>query len=433
MLLPGVLGRAGRAWALRASFAPWRCRAGEPRRWTSGAGGGQEEEEEGALGSGDVGGIEWQEVLASATFQRHLAAAEARHAEALRRLNAGEGGPEAARELAKLGPLVDRYARWQRVWTEMRELRELASDASAEAEMRGLAEDELREVEANGEARRLAREIVEGLVPEDPSDEGGCVIEVRGGVGGAEAMIFAGELARMYRALAEHRGWRCEVMEWDEAGDGRERGLRQGVLQVQGAGAHGVLKYESGVHRVQRVPVTESKGRMQTSAASVVVMALVADAGSAYENLPASDLRIDTYRTGGPGGQNANKTDSAVRITHLPTGVVVAMQQEREQRRNMALAMALLKTRLVDAEREAQRQHEQAERRGKMGAGDRSEKIRTYHPSQDRITDHRVGISVSYRALETGDKLDGILAALKTRDIALRIQDIIRASEGRVD
>ena len=297
--------------------------------------------------------------------------------------------------------------------------------------MRGLAEEELRAVEAGGEGARLAREIVEGLVPEDPSDEGGCVVEVRGGVGGTEAMIFAGELAGMYRALAEHRGWRCEVLEWDEKGaEGHRGAVRQAVLQVTGAGAHGVLKHESGVHRVQRVPVTESKGRMQTSAASVVVMAQVPDPGSAYETLPASDLRIDTYRTGGPGGQNANKTDSAVRITHLPTGMVVAMQQEREQRRNMALAMALLKTRLADAEREARRTQENAERRGKAGSGDRSEKIRTYHPSQDRITDHRVGMSVPIRALETGDKLDGILAALKARHVTLRIQEIIAAGTG---
>ncbi len=310
---------------------------------------------------------------------------------------------ELSREYARLEPVVRDYQAWHQAVKDIAGAKEMAGDA--DPEMQALAEDELASAGARAEALELA--LKKHLVPRDPLDEANIFLEIRAGTGGDEAAIFAGDLFRMYSRYAEQQGWRVEILSESE---GEHGGFKEIISRVVGRGAYSRLKFESGAHRVQRVPETESQGRIHTSACTVAVLPEPEEVGEVDVN--TADLRIDTYRASGAGGQHVNKTDSAVRITHLPTGIVVECQDERSQHKNRARAMTLLKARLLDAER-GRREAEQAmTRKLLVGSGDRSERIRTYNFPQGRVTDHRINLTL-YRLDEIlqGD-LDQVIEPL---------------------
>ena len=310
---------------------------------------------------------------------------------------------ELSREYARLEPLVRDYRAWRQAHTEFSGATEMARDQ--DPEVRELAEEELASVTARLES--LEQELKTYLVPRDPLDEANIFLEIRAGTGGDEAAIFAGDLFRMYCRYAERVGWNIEIL---SANEGEHGGFREVISRVVGAGVYSKLKFESGAHRVQRVPETESQGRIHTSACTVAVLP-EPDEMEEIEINP-SDLRIDTYRASGAGGQHINKTDSAVRLTHLPTGMVVECQDERSQHKNKARAMALLQARLMDAERGRREAAQAQNRRLQVGSGDRSERIRTYNFPQGRVTDHRVNLTL-YRLEEilAGD-LDQVIEPL---------------------
>jgi peptide chain release factor 1 len=270
-----------------------------------------------------------------------------------------------------------------------------------DAEMREMAQEEIKEAQETIE--RLNDELQILLLPKDPNDDRNCFLEIRAGAGGDEAGIFAGDLFRMYSKFAEKKGWRVEVMSSNEAEHG---GYKEMIAKVSGDGAYGVLKFESGGHRVQRVPATESQGRVHTSACTVAIMAEIPEAE--IPEIKAADLKIDTFRASGAGGQHVNTTDSAIRITHLPTGTVVECQDERSQHKNKAKAMSVLAARIIQAE-EAKRAAEESDtRRNLLGSGDRSDRIRTYNYPQGRVSDHRINLTI-YRLNEV---MEGDLASL---------------------
>ena len=254
------------------------------------------------------------------------------------------------------------------------------------------------------------------LLPKDSADNSSAIVEVRAGTGGDEASLFAGELLKMYTRYALLQGWKAELLSMSESDLG---GIKEAVLSVEGEGAYAKLKFESGVHRVQRVPVTEASGRIHTSAATVAVLPEPEDVDIDIQD---KDLRIDVYRASGAGGQHVNKTESAVRITHLPTGFAVAMQEEKSQHKNRAKAMKILKARLFEAERERQANARAAERKGLVGSGDRSERIRTYNFPQGRVSDHRINLTLyKLDRIISGDDLDEVINALMTEDQASRL------------
>ncbi len=309
-----------------------------------------------------------------------------------------------SREFAEIEPVVQCFRAWQETLADIAEAEELARDS--DAEMRAMAQDELYSARARSE--ELDAELQRLMLPKDPDDSRNVFLEIRAGTGGDEAAIFAGDLFKMYLRYAERQGWQVEVL---SESHGEHGGYKEVISRVAGPGAYGTLKFESGAHRVQRVPETESQGRIHTSACTVAVMP-EADEADAID-INKADLRVDTFRASGAGGQHVNKTDSAIRLTHLPTGMVVECQDERSQHKNRARAMSLLQARLRDAQSEQQQASEAETRKSLVGSGDRSERIRTYNFPQGRVTDHRINLTL-YRLDEVvGGDLDAVIGPLK--------------------
>jgi peptide chain release factor 1 len=322
---------------------------------------------------------------------------------------AGEGFARASKELSDLGPVVERI-------DELRAAERAQAEAEAllaDPEMRGLAEAELYDLKER--LPMLRQEIRLALLPRDEADARSAILEVRPAAGGDEAGLFAAELFQMYQKYALAKGWRVEVLEY---ADNELGGIKEAVAEITGRNVFARLKYESGVHRVQRVPATESQGRIHTS---TVTVAVLPEAEEVDVDINDSDLRIDVYRASGAGGQHVNKTESAVRITHLPSGVVVAMQEERSQHKNRAKAMKLLRSRLFEAQRSSLAANRAADRKGQVGTGDRSERIRTYNFPQGRVSDHRIGLTMhNIDRVMQGD-LDEIIDRLVAEDQAARL------------
>jgi len=288
-------------------------------------------------------------------------------------------------EYSDINPVVELYDKYRRQWQELESARAMLEDS--DKEMQAMAREEIARLEPELDADELA--LQRALLPKDPNDDRNIYLEIRAGTGGDEAALFAGDLFRMYSLYAERRGWRIEIMSQSE---GEHGGYKEIISRVTGDKAYSRLKFESGAHRVQRVPETEAQGRIHTSACTVAVLP-EADEIDEVEINP-NDLRVDTFRASGAGGQHVNKTDSAIRITHLPTGIVVECQEERSQHKNRARAMSMLQSRIMDAELQTRQQEEAATRKSLVGSGDRSERIRTYNFPQGRVTDHRINLTL---------------------------------------
>jgi peptide chain release factor 1 len=320
---------------------------------------------------------------------------------------------ELGKELRTLEPMVEAYRRYRKVKRDLEGSKELLASVS-DPEMKAMAQEEYDALKVK--IAELEEELKLLLVPQDPNDSKNFIMEIRAGTGGEEAALFAADLYRMYTRFAERKGWRVDLMDWNETGKG---GFKEVVFSVSGEGAYGLMKFESGVHRVQRVPETEAQGRVHTSAASVVVLPEVEDVE--VEINPA-DLQIDTYRSGGKGGQNVNKVETAVRITHKPTGIVVACQQERSQFQNRDRAMRMLRAKLYEIKMNEQNASMAAQRKSMIKSGDRSDKIRTYNFPQNRVTDHRIGLTLyNLSAIIDGD-LDELIEQLRLADRAEKLQ-----------
>ncbi|MGE0038388.1 MAG: peptide chain release factor 1 [Xanthobacteraceae bacterium] len=312
-----------------------------------------------------------------------------------------------SREFSELGPVVETVRTYRQVMDEIADLEAMIADPRTDSEMRAMAGAEKPTLEQKREA--LERQIKLALLPKDAMDERNVILEIRAGTGGDEASLFAGDLFRMYERYAAKQGWKVEVI---SASEGTMGGYKEIVAEVRGRGAFAKLKFESGVHRVQRVPDTEGSGRIHTSTATVAVLP---EAEEVDVTIDEDDLKIDTLRSGGAGGQHVNKTESAVRVTHLPTGIVVMMQEDRSQHRNRAKAMAVLRSRLYDFEQQKKDAARAAERRGQVGSGDRSERIRTYNFPQGRVSDHRINLTLyKLPQIVEGEALGEVIDALVT-------------------
>ena len=319
-----------------------------------------------------------------------------------------------ARERAEIGPVVDLFEQYERAIATLASARELLSEN--DEEIRALAEAErdeadARAVDLTGQIRRL-------LLPKDPRDSRNVIVEIRAGAGGEEAAIFGADLYRMYVRYAERHGWHSEVL---SASESEKNGFKEVVFEVRGAGAYSRLKYESGVHRVQRVPETEAQGRIHTSTATVAVLPEAEEVDVAVEE---KDLRVDIFHSSGAGGQNVNKVATAVRLTHVPTGLVVVCQDERSQFKNRTKAMTVLRSRLFDMEQQKREAETSATRRLQVGSGDRSEKIRTYNYPQDRITDHRVGLTIHNIPDRLDGNIDDLIDSVATAEEAERLEGL---------
>lgn len=312
-----------------------------------------------------------------------------------------------ARERANLEDVVTRYREYKAIMKSLEDTQAMLNQKLDE-DMTALAKEEMESLQSK--RGHLLQELKVALLPRDPADKKDVIVEIRAGAGGEEAALFAASLFRMYSRYATNKGWKVDIVNSNETGIG---GLKEVIFEIKGRGVYSRLKYESGVHRVQRVPVTESSGRIHTSTATVAVLP---EAEEIEVAIDANDLRVDTFRSGGAGGQNVNKVASAVRITHIPTGMVVVCQDERSQLQNKIKAMAVLRARLLDQERQRQFQEVTDARRSQVGTGDRSEKIRTYNFPQSRVTDHRIGLTVhNLEGILEGD-LDDVIDAVATAD-----------------
>ena len=313
------------------------------------------------------------------------------------------------RERAALEDTVTVFRRYKEIDRQLAATTEMLH-AESDAELRAMAREELTDLKQQFEEIDAAMRDL--MVPRDPRDSANVVVEIRAGTGGEEAALFAGDLLRMYTRFAEKKGFKVELLAESEASQG---GLKEVVIHISGLGAWSIFKHESGTHRVQRIPVTESQGRIHTSAVTVAVLPEVADSDVEVRE---ADLRIDTYRAGGAGGQHVNKTDSAVRITHLPTGTVVQCQDERSQHKNKAKAMMQLRAKLFDLQQQERAKAEAASRKDQVGSGDRSERIRTYNFPQNRLTDHRIGLTVHSLDLCMEGDVDAVVQALQAAERA---------------
>ncbi len=320
------------------------------------------------------------------------------------------------RELSDMEPIVSRYREYKKLLQDLADTREMLEENGLDEEMRSMAKAELGELEEKKES--LTRDLQIALIPKDPNDEKNVILEVRAGTGGDEAALFGADLLRMYTRYAERKGWKTELTDLNDTGIG---GVKEAVMIIKGRGAYSRLKYESGVHRVQRVPETESQGRIHTSAATVAVLPEVDEV---EVDLDPNDVRVDVYRSSGHGGQSVNTTDSAVRLTHLPTGLVVTCQDEKSQIKNKDKAFAVLRARLYDMQQQQQHEEQSEARKSQVGSGDRSERIRTYNFPQGRVSDHRIGMTI-YRldGFLDGD-IDEIVDALITGDQAEKLKKL---------
>lgn len=318
-----------------------------------------------------------------------------------------------AKSYADQGPLVVAARKYVQDLNDLAEAKEMLSDA----DMKEFAQEEISRIEA--ELPQLEEDIKFMLIPSDPADEKNIIVEIRAAAGGDEAAIFAGDLYKMYLRFADHHGWKVETMDVSPSEAG---GYKEIQFKVTGNKVYSVMKFESGVHRVQRIPKTESQGRIHTSTATVAVLP---EADEIDIDIKDSDLRIDVFRAGGPGGQCVNTTDSAVRITHLPSGLVVQSQDQKSQLQNKIAAMAVLRARLYEKMLAEQQTAEGAKRLAQIGSGDRAEKIRTYNAPQDRVTDHRIGFNSTYNGVLMGDLLEDVITALQAADRAQKLEEAV--------
>ena len=313
---------------------------------------------------------------------------------------------KAAKAHAEISEVVEKFRRWKDIEKALRGAKELLEESSSDSEMKALAHEELTDLEKQRE--QVEHEIKVLMVPRDPNDDKNSVLEIRAGTGGDEATLFAEEIFRMYSRYAESQGWKVEVLSSSLSGVG---GLKEVIAGVEGQKVYSKLKYESGVHRVQRVPETEQQGRIHTSAITVAVLP---EADEVEIQIDPKDIRIDTFCSSGPGGQSVNTTYSAVRITHLQTGMIVSCQDEKSQIKNRAKAMRVMRSRLYELKLQEQQKQITEERRSMVGSGDRSEKIRTYNFPQNRMTDHRIGLTIHQLDRIMDGKLDDVIEALIT-------------------
>ena len=318
-----------------------------------------------------------------------------------------------AKNFADQGPLVAKAREYIQDLDDLAEAKEMLS----EPDMKEFAQEEISRIE--GELPQLEEDIKIMLIPSDPADEKNTIVEIRAAAGGDEAAIFAGDLYKMYLRFAEHQGWKVETMDVSPSEAG---GYKEVQFKITGDKVYSVMKFESGVHRVQRVPKTESQGRIHTSTATVAVLP---EADEIDVEINENDLRIDVFRAGGPGGQCVNTTDSAVRITHLPTGLVVQSQDQKSQLQNKIAAMAVLRARLYEKMLAEQQAAEGAKRLAQIGSGDRAEKIRTYNAPQDRVTDHRIDFNSTYNGVLMGDLLGEVITALQAADRAQKLEEAV--------
>ncbi len=320
-----------------------------------------------------------------------------------------------AKEIGEMEPIVQKYSEYKNVVEAIKEAKDILSDSGSDEDMKELAKMELAELEGKDEA--LSEELKVLLIPKDPNDQKNVILEIRAGTGGEEAALFGADLMRMYMRYAERKGWKTEMMDINDTGIG---GIKEAVILIKGKGAYSRLKYESGVHRVQRVPETESSGRIHTSAATVAVLP---EAEDVEVDLNPNDVRVDVYRASGNGGQCVNTTDSAVRLTHEPTGIVVTCQDEKSQLKNKEKAFKVLRAKLYDMMLSQQHDEQAEERKSQVGSGDRSERIRTYNFPQGRVSDHRISLTLYKLDSFLDGNIDEIVDALITSDQAEKMKN----------
>jgi len=325
-----------------------------------------------------------------------------------------------AKAQAELRDLVEKYREWKDIQKALQETKKLLDESSSDPALKALAQEEIEQLEKRQAEEEKELKVL--LLPKDPNDEKNVILEIRAGTGGDEATLFAVEIFRMYSRYAESQGWRTEVLSSSVSGIG---GLKEVIALIEGGKVYSRLKYESGVHRVQRVPETEQQGRIHTSAVTVAVLP---EADEVEVEIDPKDIRVDTFCSSGPGGQSVNTTYSAVRITHLPTGIVVSCQDEKSQIKNRAKAIRVLRSRLYDMKLEEQQKQITEERRSQIGSGDRSEKIRTYNFPQNRVTDHRIGLTLHQLDRVMDGKLDEVVEALIAHHQAEKLKQVTVAA-----